>query len=1501
MPKPQIYTWTPGSPAEASDTPNEPSQYAGDMARLRRSPQVEGTPSASHWVLMNPEVAVANQGDWVSITKHPDGFGLAVRSDGTLWAWGSSPISVAAQLMAGIQGFSTEMVQVGHDTDWTKCNGQLLLKADGSMWSIGSNVGGKLGLGVSPGPGYMPWTGEFSSSVYAKLSTSVASVTPVGVATFSSKPATWIEASNGDPESGSGAAIEAQWSAAVTAISVTSTGSGYTTVPKVSIWPSDVADANSFSSATVTSMTLSKTREIVVVNGGAGYTTATATDSVTGATATAVISGGVIVGWTMTSEGVAASNPLITSHVTITGDGVEATARSIPYPSGVTGITVDGYPEVWTSVPTVTISGLEGPGSVATAVVSGFSGTVKGFTVTDGGSGYTTASEADGCRSRILCAVAVDGNGYKQQIGVVNLTPAPVSSVVFNLPFSLPAGSGVSVYFNREGSTPALAWYLFGTGGSLTQAGNGYATEPPAYLVYNGVAEPNMVLSGPWSDIDGFEMNAIDASSNLWWWYRSGLTYPTRVGQGLAADISPSHTSSSSTITQTMPSPDSPSGVLAIASATGVLVASSSDEISQVFSYTYGLFQTVYSPGIGYTSTPADSAPFTFRLVGPSTFTNVERGYARDSAGRWWKVSQLPLGGSSPMLVVGTKTVDTPDAYHSTMTSSLSLVAGESRRVAYVENPGSGYADGDKLRVVLKRKTVQQNTSYSGTTAITYYSVVETQVTDDVNVSWWQLEGTSFPPFVYYGDVISASIISATGSGATVQVMDFPVAEDTQPMQWATIPSGTSTQSAPPPSYFRTIDSGGNPIYGGGYRSTRLPAGAVAYDGTWALLGNGQIDDASGGSQVALWGTWTGGGYTDPVQVSIGQPAGVASATTTIDGKLISLGVLASGGSYPTPPTVTIDGTATAEAVIEGQVVLVSVTSAGSGYRQPPIVRFSQPGLSASAAATLDGAGGVASVSISSGGTYRVAPTVTFEPVPDLDSITVTNQGGSYTSAPEVRIVAGSGGGSGGTAYAVLNGSGGVGSIVITSRGSGYYDTPKVLLIGGGGDAATAVASVAAPGAGATATATISGRVIFARVTNQGSGYQTAPAVTVSGSKGAVLQARIAGPINSTTISAGSGYSPGATLYPVASVEHRSYLPSDGGYTSASVSGGGSIASVTTEGTKFFNSPSIVFNDAYYARADTVLTRQAVSVYGETEATGPISVDHTYGINTGNVHLSVIGPIGGFSQVGYYGYGLTFSTPPTITVEDVAGSGCTLSATWASGGRLSALGVTAAGSGYTLNARLAVRGGRRYVWDHAATATAVVDANGHLVAVNVTSSGGGYNAVPEVIISGGGGTGAVAKVRSFTYQADGLGIATIAVTDPGSGYAYTPTVTIIDRNDISGTNDPSYLTSNSSVYLSSAMPEYAWQDVPQQRSLSQVEYLPVGVSDWMFIPHYVDGWIEHLYLDDRTQRFSATRPRKHTASPAVTITGPGGSAATGQASLVQWSSVFCDGAAKRTS
>ena len=89
--------------------------------------------SDTDWAMVNGAVSMA-----------------AIKTDGTLYTWG---YNVRGQLGHGDTTNRDEPTQVGSDTDWAvattylSSNFFLMLKTDGTMWSMGYNNYGQLGLG----------------------------------------------------------------------------------------------------------------------------------------------------------------------------------------------------------------------------------------------------------------------------------------------------------------------------------------------------------------------------------------------------------------------------------------------------------------------------------------------------------------------------------------------------------------------------------------------------------------------------------------------------------------------------------------------------------------------------------------------------------------------------------------------------------------------------------------------------------------------------------------------------------------------------------------------------------------------------------------------------------------------------------------------------------------------------------------------------------------------------------------------------------------------------------------------------------------------------------------------------------------------------------------------------------------------------------------------------------------------------------------------------------
>ena len=75
---------------------------------------------------------------------------MAIASDGTLWTWGGN---ASGQLGSGLTNTLSSPTQVGTRSDWTQISARndssFGIRTDGTLWSWGLNTSGQLGLGVS--------------------------------------------------------------------------------------------------------------------------------------------------------------------------------------------------------------------------------------------------------------------------------------------------------------------------------------------------------------------------------------------------------------------------------------------------------------------------------------------------------------------------------------------------------------------------------------------------------------------------------------------------------------------------------------------------------------------------------------------------------------------------------------------------------------------------------------------------------------------------------------------------------------------------------------------------------------------------------------------------------------------------------------------------------------------------------------------------------------------------------------------------------------------------------------------------------------------------------------------------------------------------------------------------------------------------------------------------------------------------------------------------------
>jgi alpha-tubulin suppressor-like RCC1 family protein len=85
-------------------------------------------------------------------SSNPPGYSCAVKSDGTLWAWGRN---TNGQLGDGTTTQQNSPVQIGSDSNWSKvaCGAlhTMAIKTTGTLWGWGKNGGGQFGITTNTG------------------------------------------------------------------------------------------------------------------------------------------------------------------------------------------------------------------------------------------------------------------------------------------------------------------------------------------------------------------------------------------------------------------------------------------------------------------------------------------------------------------------------------------------------------------------------------------------------------------------------------------------------------------------------------------------------------------------------------------------------------------------------------------------------------------------------------------------------------------------------------------------------------------------------------------------------------------------------------------------------------------------------------------------------------------------------------------------------------------------------------------------------------------------------------------------------------------------------------------------------------------------------------------------------------------------------------------------------------------------------------------------------
>jgi hypothetical protein len=113
----------------------------------------------AHNINVSSPTQVGTNTNWANIQCGAEGATIAVKTDGTLWSWGQNKSGQSGQNTVGdsTNCFSSP-TQVGTDTNWAihhlAClyEGSAALKTDGTLWMWGSGYHGQLGQNLEGGP-----------------------------------------------------------------------------------------------------------------------------------------------------------------------------------------------------------------------------------------------------------------------------------------------------------------------------------------------------------------------------------------------------------------------------------------------------------------------------------------------------------------------------------------------------------------------------------------------------------------------------------------------------------------------------------------------------------------------------------------------------------------------------------------------------------------------------------------------------------------------------------------------------------------------------------------------------------------------------------------------------------------------------------------------------------------------------------------------------------------------------------------------------------------------------------------------------------------------------------------------------------------------------------------------------------------------------------------------------------------------------------------------------
>jgi len=593
--------------------------------------------------------------------------------------------------------------------------------------------------------------------------------------------------------------------------------------------------------------------------------------------------------------------------------------------------------------------------------------------------------------------------------------------------------------------------------------------------------------------------------------------------------------------------------------------------------------------------------------------------------------------------------------------------------------------------------------------------------------------------------------------------------------------------------------------------------------------------------QVTLITPIAGGALYNQAPVVVISGGGIVQAeagATSVSGGQLSTVVVENGGSgYGNPPLVTITGGggtgASAVATVENGVVTgVTITNKGFGYTSLPTVILGPPAGTAATATATSGlvtaggvtfVGGITSIAVDQSGTgYFTAPTVT-----------ITDSAGFGRGASATAILNGSGQVTGftidapgifyiqpvvtlsdpsGTAVATANLTNGkITSYTITSPGAGYESAPTVYLQTSSDPYNLDIDKLLLaadrfsilPGAPTSLVVTAATAVVAPftnqRPVNLGDEETGSTSFSNTDLQRFAVNNLVLGRRQENQASVGAGVITISQAVAASSLRVANGLglastreiQDVGGETGLAfnsvVLDAGAQVSLTGTGNQIQYFSGIIRDSGMAENAAFTLSSSLVTsgssklplTIGEVFLDGAFGTGQRFyqGITTQNGDIRVFADqiqqtrVVGFLDTtggGVYGSGGIGANTAQVTLAPLTtGTGIDLYATTPSSSSVLGLRV---GNPQALGLELVQSKG-------------LVIGSGSLRDIQVTDGGFGYQAPPRVLITGGGGRGAeaVAILSDTGYLVNGVTyyeVVGVRITNPGTGYTSSPTITI---------------------------------------------------------------------------------------------------------------------------